>query len=114
MKMITDEDGKEIWDKLVELCGLRRGTYDEQESKSFTAALQHYFAERERLRAKAVWPFEWRFQGALGFGGKFYHQDFDGFTVGCYREDDSPERQAMIDAMNAWLKERFPKAENRR
>lgn len=47
---------------------------------------------------------EYRFQGALGFGGKFY-SDRDAWRVGCYREDDTPERLAMIDIANAALVE---------
>ncbi|WP_432263302.1 hypothetical protein [Cupriavidus sp. TMH.W2] len=43
---------------------------------------------------------EWRFAGALGFGGKLR---FPRLTVDCYPEDLTPERQAMIDRANVQL-----------
>jgi hypothetical protein len=45
-------------------------------------------------------PLEYRFQGALGFGGKLYTPEM---RVSCYREDETPERLAMIDRANARL-----------
>lgn len=45
---------------------------------------------------------EWRFQGALGFGGKFRYPLC---TVDCYREDETPERLAMIEQANEKLGE---------
>jgi len=53
---------------------------------------------------------EYRFQGYLGFGGKFwnnyYHFDkkFD-FSVSCYREDENEERRHMINITNEKLKQ---------
>jgi len=46
--------------------------------------------------------YEWRFQGALGFGGKLY-RDARGLRVGCYREDETSERCAMVAATNEAL-----------
>lgn len=43
---------------------------------------------------------EWRFGGMLGFGGKFR---LERMAVGCYREDETPERQAAMDRANAKL-----------
>ena len=43
---------------------------------------------------------EWRLFGALGVGGKFRYPKF---SVDCYREDETPERGAMIAAANAKL-----------
>jgi hypothetical protein len=37
---------------------------------------------------------EYRFQGALGFGGKFYNAHV--VYVSCYREDETSERLAAI------------------
>lgn len=49
---------------------------------------------------------EWRFMGSLGFGGKFYRDFKDGkWWVGCYREDDTPARESMIQTANARLTE---------
>ena len=47
---------------------------------------------------------EWRFQGALGFGGKFYVERC-GWRVGAYPEDIArdPSRQAAIDNTHAAL-----------
>lgn len=45
---------------------------------------------------------EYRFMGSLGFGGKFWQRDM---RVSCYREDESPERLAMIEKANARLSE---------
>lgn len=45
---------------------------------------------------------EWRFCGSLGFGGKFY---FDGVEVriGCYSEDRTPVRDALVAKTNELL-----------
>ncbi len=53
---------------------------------------------------------EYRFVGSLGFGGKFRRNRVwigdvcsESWTVDCYREDLTPERQAVIDTTNAAL-----------
>ncbi len=46
--------------------------------------------------------FEYRFQGALGFGGKFWRNN-GRFYVTCYRENETPERLAVIEKTNAAL-----------
>jgi hypothetical protein len=43
---------------------------------------------------------EWRFQGSLGFGGKFR---FPRMTVDCYPEDETAERLDAIKRTNARL-----------
>lgn len=43
---------------------------------------------------------QWRFQGALGFGGKFR---FPRMTVDCYPEDETPARLETIRRTNAKL-----------
>ena len=43
---------------------------------------------------------EWRFCGALGFGGKFR---FPRMSVDCYKEDETPETLRMIQLTNACL-----------
>ena len=49
-------------------------------------------------------PTEWRFQGTLGIGGKFWR--YDGrYYVTCYPEDKTPEREAVIAKVNALLAE---------
>jgi len=43
---------------------------------------------------------EWRFQGLLGFGGKYWSETN---TVNCYREDMTDERREVIERTNAAL-----------
>lgn len=45
---------------------------------------------------------EYRFQGRLGFGGKFYRQG-DQHYIGCYPEDETPARRAILDLVNRLL-----------
>lgn len=47
-------------------------------------------------------PDEFRFQGRLGFGGKFWRRH-DRWDVTCYREDETDERRNMIQTANAIL-----------
>jgi hypothetical protein len=51
------------------------------------------------------WPEcrEYRFMGALGFGGKIYADPREGMRVGCYPEHDTPERKKMIETANQEL-----------
>lgn len=61
---------------------------------------------------------EWRFQGALGFGGKIYMDvtrphwaiNPSPMWVSCYRENETPERLAMIDRANERLANLFAAA----
>jgi len=47
--------------------------------------------------------FEYHFKGALGPGGKLF-LDMDGRArVSCYREDETPERLALIETANRML-----------
>ena len=45
---------------------------------------------------------EWRFMGHLGFGGKYWSERNE---VNCYREDETPEREVLIDKINMALGE---------
>ncbi len=45
---------------------------------------------------------EWRFQGKLAYGGKFYN---DTNTIDCYTEDLTPERERIINEINIKLKQ---------
>lgn len=45
---------------------------------------------------------EWRFSGALGFGGKFW-RNVGRWYVSCYREDETPKRLRAIDRANKRL-----------
>jgi hypothetical protein len=49
---------------------------------------------------------EYRFMGALGFGGKFRRSTYDDvWYVDCYSEDLNPSRRAIIKATNKKLAE---------
>lgn len=43
---------------------------------------------------------EWRFQGKLGFGGKYRSRTN---TVDCYLEDETPERTKIVKQLNEEL-----------
>ena len=49
-------------------------------------------------------PKEFRFQGHLGFGGKFW-RSHRGHDVTCYPEDLTKERDMMIKRLNAKISE---------
>lgn len=82
----------EVWTVLVEECGAP----DDKTS---------------RMSFQSSWPCdEYRFQGALGFGGKvraYYIRPFGDddlrARVDCYAEDMTDERQKMIAKANARL-----------
>jgi hypothetical protein len=78
----------QIYRILVDVCGAR-----ESEQDRFI-----YYFTVPRL------SYEWRFGGDLGSGGKFYDNG-DKWYVGCYPEDDTPERKEIITKANALLKE---------
>lgn len=46
---------------------------------------------------------EWRFQGSLGFGGKFRSTPTLHCRVDCYPEDETPARRETITKANAAL-----------
>ena len=46
---------------------------------------------------------EFRFQGTLGFGGKFYFNWPTEIRVSCYQEDETPDRVRAIGCKNADL-----------
>ena len=50
---------------------------------------------------------EWRFQGNMGFGGKFRREAIypsgERLYITAYREDTTPERKARIQAVNQKL-----------
>jgi hypothetical protein len=94
---MSTEQANAVYDILVKHCGAS-GHSDEKADFAFleTSRVVH----------------EYRFQGALGFGGKFWRttgvhrEDPDlRWSVSCYPEDLTPERQEMIDAANTALDE---------
>ena len=87
--MFSPRQAAEIYAKLMELCGAPEGARE-----SFMHA--HVSAQ------VATPPTEFRFQGSLGFGGKF-RVTRDRIYVDCYPEDRTDQRDKAIQAMNTWL-----------
>lgn len=96
LKIPTPTEAKAIWRILVEDCG----AYDDRLSCDLFVG---YCCDRgfDRL--------EWRFQGKLGFGGKFYANE-NGWYVSCYSEDETPARLQIIETANAKLVSMFDAA----
>jgi len=69
----------------------------------------------ETMRKAFVWThtkdenqLEWRFQGKLGFGGKFwnewsYLEEKPKWRVSCYSEDETSKREKIIEETNTKL-----------
>ncbi len=84
---MTAEQADAVYDVLVEHCGA-----SESNRTNFT----FFIAPMEVA--------EYRFVGALGFGGKFRRSGReDRWYVDCCEEDLTDERQRMIDAANKVL-----------
>jgi len=80
----------------------------DQSNKVFDV-LKEYAGAHESMRNDFVWNHtspnkcsEYRFQGKLGFGGKYRSERN---TVDCYREDETPERLEIIRVTNKKLSE---------
>lgn len=82
---------------LVEECGYRLHPHD---GESF---IHHVVAEPGTDWHRVC--NEYRFCGALGFGGKFRNNGNNDNTpyVDCYQEDETPERRKMIERANTRL-----------
>lgn len=83
-KPMTEDKAKAVYQVLVEECGA-----NSEDPLGFVAE----FTSGEPC-------VEWRFQGSLGFGGKFRYPKM---TVDCYPEDETPERVQAIHAANKRL-----------
>ena len=94
----------QIYKVLVNVCGAR--------DREFTMEAGPYqgeicFPERAEFCqefSKDDPTSEYRFQGMLGFGGKFWHNN-DRFYVSVYREDETPEIIVMVEEANKQLAE---------
>jgi len=90
--MLTETEATEVWNILTEVC-------DATNDYGFIHA-----------QSTSHCP-QWRFQGSLGFGGKFYQSHSvrpDGtfgilWHVSCYHEDLTDERQKTIILANSRL-----------
>ncbi len=87
---IDQETAAKIFDILVQECGAVRDS------------LCHGFEPFRTYVEKELDRHEYRFGGALGFGGKFYNSGFE-WRVSCYSENLTPQRRAMIEQANLRL-----------
>jgi len=97
MRTVTESQARAVRQILVEECGMS----PEDRYCSFVRTIT--IAE-PRLACT-----EYRFMGALGFGGKFRNNGNRNNTpyVDCYPESETPERLRMIEAANVRLAELF-------
>ena len=95
MRKISAEQGRAVLKILVEECGYR--VIDPRDGEAFVRSITDNECR------------EYRFWGALGFGGKFRNNGNCDNTphVDCYREHETPARLAMIERANARLAELF-------
>lgn len=95
-RTLREGEAARIYDLLVQFAGASAG-------KDERSCFLRY--------ATADLSVEWRFQGFLGFGGKLYADGWDVPRVGCYREDETPARRAVIDDLNARIRAMFEAGE---
>lgn len=86
---MTQERAAAVYAILKEECGAPGGLMEDGFVYEFTKVDDEYGPTSE-----------WRFQGNLGFGGKFRYPRM---RVDCYKEDESPERLAAIERANTKL-----------
>jgi hypothetical protein len=98
MRKITEPQARAVIKILVEECG--HHVIDQRDVDSFVRGIMKPDCH------------EWRFCGALGFGGKFRNNGNHDDTpyVDCYPEHETPARFAMIERANARLAELFREA----
>ena len=94
--IVTEEQARAIAAIVAEECGATWG-WDREDS------FIRYMTKTHGAR-------EWRLNSKLGFGGKVYLNSNRNFTpyVGCYREDETPERIAMIERTNERIASIWP------
>ncbi len=102
MTPLSEADAANIWQVLVD----HAGAYEDPIPGGLRTSTT--FVQVQSATACE----EYRFCGSLGFGGKFRRNRVwigdtctESWTVDCYREDLTPERQAVIDKTNAALAE---------
>lgn len=93
---ITPDQAREVRRILEEECGVRPADRYDRFVDSIIVT--------DATPAQGI-CMEYRFMGALGFGGKFRNNGNHDNTpyVDCYREDETPDRTAMIERANARL-----------
>jgi len=86
--MLTTRQANEIYDVLVKLA--RANESLRENFVWWFVTCDHYYSK------------EYRFQGNLGFGGKFW-VNAGRYYVTCYPEDETPDRLTTIESVNAAL-----------
>lgn len=87
MNRLTETQAAMVWGVLVAVCGARPSLWDQ---------FVHYVTREDR------YGHEFRFEGNLGPGGKFYRTN-GSWTVSCYLEDHTNQRSRTIDEANKYL-----------
>lgn len=92
---ITETQARQVATILTEECGWK--IFDQRDLDAFV----YHVCERDCR--------EYRFQGDLGFGGKFRNNGNNNNIphVDCYPEDETPSRRKMIERANGRLRELF-------
>jgi hypothetical protein len=101
---ISEEKARGVLKILVEECGFR--VLDPRDADGFVRTIQ---APQPQGRHVCT---EYRFIGALGFGGKFRNNGNHNNTpyVDCYSEHETPARLQMIERADKQLAELFDAA----
>lgn len=102
---ISEPEARSVLKVLVEECGYR--VLDPRDGDAFVRSIQ-WPQEPSRVMESHVCR-EYRFCGALGFGGKFRNNGNNENVpyVDCYGEDMTPARKEMIAAANKRLADIF-------
>lgn len=90
---MNKQTANKIYDILVEECGAN-------DNPNASLGRSHFVSMQtcgDQLE-------EYRFQGDLGFGGKFWN-GWRSWSVSCYPEDETPERLQMIEKANQRLEQ---------
>jgi hypothetical protein len=82
---------EEVWDLLVREAGASKREQDRQNFVYDYCQVEYPVTE-------------YRFMGKIGFGGKFWRNAGE-FYISCYREEETPEKTALIRKVNEGIKE---------
>ena len=89
---MTEEMANRVYDVLVETCGAP----DRKDSWDRESFVRNHLGDDPAT--------EWRFQGLLGFGGKFWREGYGTkWDVSYYSEDRTDERDKMVGEANKKL-----------
>lgn len=94
-KQIPEDIANEIFDILVE----HAGVYDSESNRR--QFIYHQGSKPDKWN-KSGGCNEYRFGGKLGFGGKFWHNNYR-FYVNCYCEDKGSKEEKIISTINELL-----------